>query len=157
MKQFDGILPQIYSNIIILEFALGICLFYLINKNYYCVLFVASLIILSSYLNFNINHRFFVFGIPSLIIVWISIILGKYLPKSSYYVILGSISYPLYLIHAYVIRFFDRIFDWFNNDLIYLNVLAIIISIFGSILLAYILYKFFEKPLLKKLHMSFIK
>ena len=96
-------------------------------------------------------HRFFYFGIPLAILCYLSI---KYLDKLKNSVLLinlGGMSYALYLSHVYVIRIFDRLLPWFGSEYEIYNIFATILSIFGSLLLGFVIHRYLDLPLYKKL------
>lgn len=156
LGSFDNFISKIYSDLIVLEFGLGIALYLILNKNKFQAFGVIGLIGIGALFNFEDGHRLFLFGLPSVFLVLVAVLCSDILPNSSIVHLLGGSSYSLYLCHSYVIRVFDRLVDWFSSENTLLAVSAILISSIGSIIVAVLLFKYFENPILNYLRRTFI-
>ena len=156
LSSFESFVAETYSDLIALEFGLGIALYLLLNKEVFQTVLVVILMCASSFLNYEEGHRFFVFGLPSFFVVMLFILMGNGFCKSPLIPVLGGSSYALYLCHAYIIRVFDRLVDWFFNDSATLAVSAVLISLFGSVIVSILLFKYFESPVLAYLRKNLL-
>lgn len=149
----------------IFDFIFGIYLFklshYFSKKDYnYSILEFSSLIV---FLSFFIVANFFpeiflpfaysiYFWIPlGFFILIFSVekgIISNYILKKSIFLFLGALSYPFYMWHQLVIRFFERLdFGYYgNNRLIFLFFICLTLTIIISYL-----YTILEKKYVKKL------
>lgn len=149
----------------IFDFIFGIYLFklshYFSKKDYnYSILEFSSLIV---FLSFFIVANFFpeiflpfaysiYFWIPlGFFILIFSVekgIISNYILKKSMFLFLGALSYPFYMWHQLVIRFFERLdFGYYgNNRLIFLFFICLTLTIIISYL-----YSILEKKYIKKL------
>ena len=124
-----------------MDFALGILLYmhlYQIEK-IQKVLLVLILIIASIVAN-DWTNRFYSWGIPSVIFVYLVV---KYVPHGNVpkvFMTLGGMSYALYLTHSYSIRVFDRVLPWFDTGTFFQQLLATILAISGSTVIGYFFY-----------------
>lgn len=152
----DGFVMDVYSNIIVLEFVLGIAVFHLLDKSWSKFIAISILLFIGllSYEG-NFNHRFFVFGLPSALIIYscIRLISNKYIPKAL--VTLGAASYALYLTHPYIIQVFDKLTGWFSGNLTEQS-LALIFSLILVSIFSVCVYKFIELPIIGFLRRRFI-
>ena len=96
-------------------------------------------------------HRFFYFGIPCAILCYLFIKYFNNLRYSKLIINLGGMSYALYLSHVFIIRLFDRVLPWFNNQNYIYILIASIISILGSLITGFFIYKYIDIPIYKKL------
>jgi exopolysaccharide production protein ExoZ len=157
LSGIDSFVAETYSDLIALEFGLGVALYLLLNRELLQTVVVITLISVCSVFNYEEGHRLFVYGLPSFFVVMLFILMGNRLPKSSVIPVLGGSSYALYLCHSYIIRIFDRLVDWFSNENIVLAVSAVLISLMGSIMVSIILFKYLESPLLGYLRKNLLK
>lgn len=72
-------------------------------------------------------------------------------------VFIGNISYSFYLIHVLVFSAVGRIAARFSNEGIFDNIIFSIIAILLTIISSYLLYVFFEKPIISLSHKIFAK
>ena len=156
LRNFDDFVSQTYANLIVLEFGLGVALYLMLNKETFQMLAILSLIGFAALFNFEEGHRFFLFGLPSLFIVLIAVSYSNRFPHTSLIPLLGSASYALYLCHAYIIRVFDRLVDWFSNENTILAFSAVLISLLGSIGVSILVFKYIENPVLIYLRQKLI-
>jgi peptidoglycan/LPS O-acetylase OafA/YrhL len=142
LSNFDNFVCQVYSDLIVLEFGLGVALYLMLNKDIIQALATICIIIIAAIVNFNVDHRFFVFGLPSFLIVFIAASYKRHLPYSHVISLLGGASYALYLYHSYIIRIFYRLLgiDYFTLPII----AATLIS---SICVSIVIYKYIDKPI----------
>ena len=157
LSRFGSFVANTYSDLIVLEFGLGIALYLLLNKDAFQTVAVLTLISICSLINYEEGHRFFVFGLPSFLVVMLFVLIGNRFSKSPLIPVLGGSSYALYLCHSYIIRVFDRLVDWFFNENIFLTILAVLISVIGSIIVSILLFKYFESPVLDYLRQKLVK
>ena len=64
----------------------------------------------------NLNNRLLIYGLPSMIIMFLMILKFQNLKLSKFILMLGAGSYSLYLTHPYIIQFFDRFTNWVSGD-----------------------------------------
>lgn len=142
LSNFDNFVCQVYASLIVMEFALGVALYLILNKDIFQALATICIIIIAAIVNFNVANRFIVLGLPSFLIVFIAASYGRHLPYSHVISLLGGASYALYLSHAYIIRIFDRLLgiDYFTLPMI----AATLIS---SICVSIVIYIFIDKPI----------
>lgn len=155
---------ELYNNIIpfgiircILDYSIGI-LFYMLyssinmddckdkfnNIVQICIIFI--LLFLFSYHSYNRNNEFiapFIFGLFILSISFKNGIIYK-ITNNSFGVFLGNISYPIYLIHPFVITLFLKLKLEFS-------LITLLPYLVLCILISFILNKYVEKPCLKLL------
>tara|TARA_Y100000816_G_C26066756_1_gene560679 strand:+ start:213 stop:1208 length:996 start_codon:yes stop_codon:yes gene_type:complete len=155
-----------YADTIIFEFIFGMFLavayrrystiFSSFNKSSSALIFLFSLTLLYSTSFFTIfdDYRFIAWGIPSLLCVLSFLICEKYILDTNlkkFAVIGGDISYPLYLIHIYLIAFLNRVIFKESLDIISLFIISLIISC----LLSYFVLIFFDNRIRSKLNIIF--
>ncbi len=88
--------------------------------------------------------RILVWGIPSMLIMIGFFIAGLSLQMNRWWVMLGNISFSLYMVHYYPIQFFDRIlfdFSTLRADSLFFSLLVTIFVI----ILSYFMYLWIEK------------
>lgn len=100
----------------------------------------------SIFLNVEI-HRFFLYGIPSLILIFGLVQISQ--SKNSFFIYLGDASYSIYLVQVFTIPIFYKITSWLlssvNGDV--LSILALISSGgFGCLV-----YRYVERPMTNRL------
>ena len=113
---------QFYANPILLEFVYGMSAFYIfraaqnytesIHRGYarLCVLLGVSLYVAMFFIPWSddYSNRYLMWGLPCLLIFMLVAIGGARLKTLGFFVLLGNISYSLYLLHPYVIHLIDR-------------------------------------------------
>lgn len=154
---FNNFISSIYSDLIIMEFALGILLFYFMKKDLTKSFWVILLIFFSILLKFDQDHRFFLFGLPSFFIVALFIKFNIKIFKTNIIFLLGAISYSFYLSHLYVLAFFSKVINWIDINNLFFQVNFILISYIASIVISLILYKNFEIKIIKWLRRNFLR
>jgi len=153
---FDNFISSVYSDLIIIEFALGILLFYFLNKNVLKSFIIIFFIFFSVLLKFDLEHRFFLFGLPCFIIVFLFIKFNRKFFKTGIISLLGAISYGLYLSHYYIINLVERITNLIGVNNLFIQINSALMSLIGSIVISLILYKNFEKKILKLLRTNLL-
>ncbi len=116
-------IAEFYSNPILLEFIYGMFGFYIFRaaQNYtesihigvarLSVLLGVSLYIamfFTTWTQEDYSNRFLMWGLPCLLIFVLVAIGGSRLKTLGFFVLLGNLSYSLYLLHPYVIHLIDR-------------------------------------------------
>lgn len=120
-----------YGNPVMLEFVLGIIVYYVIWAIYEshrskplpgfllplaATAFVGIFVLLlASYHHINVLgfRRLFFWGLPAAVLVLCSFVVGLFLKMPRFSVTLGNMSYSLYLIHYYPVMLLDRkVFDF---------------------------------------------
>jgi exopolysaccharide production protein ExoZ len=148
----------VYSEPIIFEFVLGMIVYELIiMRRYKYVIIMFSLIIISIYISsVSFDGRLFYYGIPSAFIVGISFYFfeNRNIPKLI--LTLGGASYSIYLIHMFVIQFFNKVIKWFEMNLIY-QISASLLCLLFINLIALAVYRLIELPTIHFLRRLFLK
>ena len=142
LKYFDNFVCQTYSNLIVLDFGLGVALYFMLNKDIFQALVTICIIIIAAIVNFEDGHRVLFFGLPSFLIVYLAASCERHLPYARVISLLGGASYALYLSHAYIIRIFDRLLG-----LDYLSPTIITATLILSICVSIVIYKYIDKPI----------
>lgn len=143
-----------YGNPIMLEFVLGILVYYICMGIYhtYCssklskgvcyvalivaVMLLAFLALTKKQSNILGFYRLSSWGLPAMIIVLCFFVAGLFIKVPRPFVVLGNISFSLYLLHYYPVMLFDRkVFD-FSTCTPY-ALLGVFVSIIICILLGY--------------------
>jgi peptidoglycan/LPS O-acetylase OafA/YrhL len=147
-----------YSEEIVFEFALGMCIYeLLILKRKGQALAILLTIFAALYLGANsLDDRFYRFGLASALLVsavllWLG---SKPLPKLVY--LLGGSSYALYLSHPYVIQAFDKVLGWFGRGPLY-QLSATVLSIVLVNAVAITVHRVLEVPVTRALRRKFLK
>lgn len=160
----SGIYFKFLSNSIILEFCLGILLWYI--WNYYLqskgavqrsiVLIMLAGFMISVYFSYRIDDRFMSYGIASFFFVGFVLfsMFSVRIPKML--VLMGDSSYSLYLLHTYPILFAGKILNIFQTSgmVLWLSSLA---TVLACIMLSILSYKYFEVPVTGYLRKVLIK
>lgn len=167
-----GAVFAFYSQPVMLEFTLGILLYYLIwgiyEKHagkalpqwlsYVCLVLsfvlLGILAITKQHANILGFGRLILWGIPAMIIVFCIFISNFYLKMPKILVWVGNISFSLYLIHYYPVMFLDRkVFDF--STCTPFSIVGVILSILICLALSwvswYLIEQKFSKWLKKKL------
>ena len=129
----------------------------IIMRRYKYVLIMFSLIIISIYISsVSFDGRLFYYGIPSAFIVGISFYFfeNRNIPKLI--LTLGGASYSIYLIHMFVIQFFNKVIKWFEMNLIY-QISASLLCLLFINLIALAVYRLIELPTIHFLRRFFLK
>ena len=144
-----------YGDPVMLEFFFGILSYYLLRTLYHrhtlspvpkAVSLVSALCIpiifcLLAFFTPRINviefRRLPLWGLPALLLLILAFLAGLRLNMPRFFVLLGNISYSLYLVHYYPVMFLDRmIFDF--STLTVMSVIGLVLSVALSIALAYL-------------------
>ena len=152
----NSVIKQFYTSSIILEFVLGIGVYYLSNKLLLSKTNATILILCAIIILFKDNSgltRAIADGLPASMIVYSAIILFK---DSSFSILnkLGEASYSIYLFHLGIFSLLGHFLVAFKFDITqypYL-VLVLILTALGCGL---IIYNYLEKPLLQFLKSKF--
>lgn len=156
-KLSDGFLSDVYGDIIVFEFSLGILLYLILYDSSVKRIFLMGGLIAAGLLSHDgeLTHRFFVFGLPSLVVIYSCL---KYIPNAyvaPWLITLGGASYALYLTHPYVIQIFEKITGWFDGTNFQIG-LALVFALVFSVLFSLLVYKLIEAPLVDRLRKKFI-
>ncbi len=156
-------IPNFYGDYIQLEFILGILSYYIIQKMYIlcenkgkyittlcklCCLIVPALFILLAITKQQTPitgmGRVLYWGLPGCIIVLLTFLMDLCLKPAKWMILLGNMSFSIYLIHYYPLMFIDRkIFS-----LEHFSPLAVVVTCLGLVLvlgISYITYQLIEK------------
>lgn len=169
----DHIPYTFYSDPILLEFLFGILAYYLCRRLYglhrtdrlpkaclplslaAAVLCLLGLIATKPYVNALLSCRFALWGLPALLLVTCSFLMGLYLKTPAVLVNLGNISYSLYLLHYYPVTFLDRmVFDF--ESFSPAGLLGVVIGLAVSVALAVIGHELIEKRLTRRLRVRLL-
>lgn len=152
---FNNFILLTYSHPILLEFCFGITLFNIwklievdrkINfLNIILPLLICILILF--YLQSGLGDFRFRTSYTALSIVFFFTLILRNLPKMNFFLLLGSISYPIYLIHPYVRELALRLNNIFVYNFSYDVIFIFLIII--DVILAYLIFVLYEKPLIK--------
>lgn len=144
-----------YGEPVMLEFIFGILAYYLLRFLYtghlkhpvpmaVSVLSAVSIPVIFCLLAFftpRINvigfRRLPLWGFPALVLLILAFLTGLKLSLPRFFILMGNISYSLYLVHYYPVMFLDRaVFDF--STLSVMSVIGVILSVSLSIGLAYL-------------------
>ena len=174
----ENLFSDIYStkylfSPLILEFFLGVLIFYIvskINKNYilgFCVLFVVSIIsfVFINYLSSNNiiyitkHNRVLNFGLASFLLILSLVLIEKFNTIKSFkiLILIGDASYVLYLIHSIILSLFDNKFILSGKFIVLNNQLTTILVCCFIVTLSVFLHLIIEKPMLKYLNKFLFK
>ena len=145
-----------------LEFIFGILAYYLLRFLYGChlkhpvpmavsILSAVSIPVIFFLLAFftsRINvigfRRLPLWGLPALLLLLLAFLAGLRISLPRFFVLMGNISYSLYLVHYYPVMFLDRaVFDF--STLSVMSVIGVILSVALSIGLAYLSWTVIER------------
>lgn len=144
-----------YGDPVMLEFIFGILAYYLLRFLYHrhlehpfpmavSVLSAVGIPVIFCLLAFftpRINvlgfRRLPLWGLPALVLLVLAFLTGLRLSLPRFFILMGNISYSLYLVHYYPVMFLDRaVFDF--STLSVMSVIGVILSVALSIGLAYL-------------------
>ncbi|BBT50818.1 TPA: acyltransferase family protein [Acinetobacter baumannii] len=159
LLNYESFYLKYISDPIILEFLLGMILYFLVNKKITIDLMFLLFAFFTAFLILRINgglpERVIYYGFPSFILMYLILKLEYkkfFLNKDNIFskvlLKLGDSSYSLYLSHSFVLGAGVIILNkihLINNNTV--QVLIIILSI-GAVIWGWISYKFIEKPLI---------
>ena len=152
LSNFSFFIANTFSNLIFIEFLIGILIYNFIyekkNLNNLIIITIISLVIILKDENIG---RLLYYGLPCSALVFL---FSKYFQNLNYsknIINLGGMSYALYLSHVYVVRIFDRILNWYESPHNIYIYLATLISIIGSLFISFLIYKYLDIPIYKKL------
>lgn len=151
-----------YGDPVMLEFLFGILAYYLLRALYrrhvvhpvstsvslVSCISIPVIFALLAYFTPRINvigfRRLPLWGLPALALLILAFLAGLRLTLPRFLVLLGNLSYSLYLVHYYPVMFLDRaVFDF--SALSVMSVIGLAISIAASIALAYLSWVLVEK------------
>lgn len=153
-----------YGNPIMLEFILGIVIYYVVWGIYEfhsrkalpkltlpmaLIVFIgifAILLITKPGINTLGFRRFFLWGIPGMLLVLAAFLIGIFISMPRFSVKLGNMSFSLYLIHYYPIMFLDRIVFDFSSCTAF-SLFGVAVSVAICFVAAYIVWYVIEKKL----------
>ena len=154
-----GILTDFYTDPILLEFIFGMVAFYVYKVSieyvnrieivYIRFGFGLGILLYLSLFYFqsmeDLERRAFTWGLPCLVVFLLVALAGSRIRIWLNFVMLGNISYSLYLFHPYVIHFIDRkIFSL--SSVSWAAYLVTLGAYAASIAVAYASWRFIEKP-----------
>ncbi len=143
----DVFITRVYGDLIVFEFVLGILLYMVLVQRSYRQIAIIVIMLAFAMMAADdpVSSRFFYAGLPSLLVIYLALIIFKnrVLPKTL--VLLGSASYVLYLIHPYVIQVFDKVSVWFEGSIL-LQWLAASSSLVLANVAAVLIYRYLETP-----------
>ena len=156
--QINSFPLKAYSEFIIFEFILGMIIYLIIFKKNYIESFLMLLAIIIGCLfhEINLNNRLLIYGLPSMIIMFLMILKFQNLKLSKFILMLGAGSYSLYLTHPYIIQFFDRFTNWFSGDFLQKS-LSIFLCVILTNTFAILTYKYYELPIRRYFRKKLIK
>ncbi|MDC0179529.1 acyltransferase [Candidatus Pelagibacter sp.] len=136
-----------YSLNIIFEFSVGLMMYRIfISKNYIKAFILFLIIGVSLFINNDFYGRFYEFGIGSALFFMFVIIFLPKIKIPKIVIVLGGYSYAMYLIHFFIIQFFDKLTGWFFMT-IYHQLFIFIISLFFVNLISFVVWRFLEIPM----------
>lgn len=157
---------------VILEFVFGIVSFYLfekiknkeLNKKVKLMLLLITIISFLFLIIFNMYHignmRVIKYGILSFLIFNSILYSLSNVKIPKFFIVLGNISYSIYLVEFFVAAGFNQLFHFFIINSFLLKLFLLILSIFITIIISYVCWYIFENKLggiLKKEIDNFIK
>jgi len=132
----------------------GVFVFYIyeiVKKKFYLILLSLLLIYLSTIGNFKI---FLFFPAVLLLFVCLEIFINEKFKKP--FELFGNLTYAMYLLHIPVQLLIIFTFNYFNIfDEIFINNYFFIFYIFLMMMLSFLCFKFYERPLFNKIRSSF--
>jgi peptidoglycan/LPS O-acetylase OafA/YrhL len=157
---FDNFILKTYSDPIIFQFCYGIVIYYLWshnqNKNKLDNLYFPILLILIFFVFYDLKHMLelennirLYYSLISQIIMFVFIFLLEKIFRNNYFLVFGAISYPIYLVHPYIKIVMDKnlfLIKYFDTSFYYIFLLVI------NLIIAWFLYNFFEKKIIKNLN-----
>ncbi len=162
-----------YGNPVMLEFILGILIYYVIwgiyelhsKKTLPGLLLPLSLltftgtfvmlVISKPHINVLGFRRLFLWGMPGMLLVLCAFIIGLFLTLPRFSVALGNMSFSIYLMHYYPVMLFDRVIFDFTSCTPF-TILGVIISIIACLIIAYVAWYVVEKKLTDWLKKRFV-
>jgi len=113
----DSLPLAAYKDAVIVEFSLGILVYFLFHKRELLqalgvALFIALGLLIS---DATLSHRAISAGAPAALVLLISMQASKQFRLPAFVATLGAASYALYLTHPYVIQFFSKMTGWFER------------------------------------------
>lgn len=147
---------EAYSHTLVVEFIIGMAIWMWVYKREYirgCLLIclIFSPLILPEIGFFS---RAFKYGIPAFFLIIFFLSISSFFETSSkqFWIFGGAVSYSLYLSHPFIIR----AIDFMNNAADFSNVIVTVILKIGlSLIVAYLVFRFFDSPL-SKIFKSFL-
>ena len=159
----NKLLNEFFANKMIIEFIFGMIVFIIYEKNYLSkisskiMLIVAvilyifmSLVEVVATQNAMEINKFFLYGIPSFILVLSFVHLEEIIPTNKFSKILvdaGNASYATYLSHIFVVKIVINIlakkFNLLNVD----NIFVILVTLVVALAIGHFIYIFIDKPL----------
>lgn len=137
-----------------LEFFFGTIIYELYKKKRFCfnqIWVLASLILLSVFLVFGHNYysnigfpylRFFFFGFPSAIILYLALSYENKWFSNKFLSILGDASYSIYISHTFVFNWLYKITSINRHESLYFDMMCFFIAICFGVIVYYLI----EKP-----------
>lgn len=163
-----------YGDPVMLEFIFGIIAYYLLQYlyrrhtvheipiwiSYISAISIPVIFCLLAYFTPRINvigfRRLPLWGIPALLLLLLAFLAGLHIKMPRCTTMIGNISYSLYLVHYYPVMLLDRaVFDF--STVSFLSVAGFVISIFLSLLLAYLTWYVVENKFTGRLRKAFLK
>ena len=153
-----------YGNPVMLEFALGIATYYLVKGLYalHCkkplprlllpvslIAFIGIFLVLmitKARINILGFGRFFLWGIPAMVLVLCAFLIGLFLKMPKFSVTLGNMSYSLYLVHYYPVMLLDRMVFDFSTCTTF-SLFGVAVSFVICLVAAYVVWILVEKKL----------
>lgn len=153
-----------YGNPVMLEFVLGILLYYVIRSIYQLhyskplprlllpvslIAFIGIflvLIITKARINILGFGRFFLWGIPAMVLVLCAFLIGLFLKMPKFGITLGNMSYSLYLVHYYPVMLLDRMVFDFSTCTAF-SLFGVAVSFVICLVTAYVVWILVEKKL----------
>ena len=146
-SQFIGFARLFFSGVFI----------FLITKKFENFKYLIFISFIGISLSFIGNFKLYLFC-PSLLLFFILVDNFRILDKSrTYFQLLGSLTYSIYLFHTVTILISFFILDSFNKIYLFYSNYFFIIYLFFTILISFYSFKYFEKPLNLKIRDKFIK
>lgn len=153
-----------YTSSILIEFIYGMLIFEAFKRGCrfpgsqaFFIFVIAALIFTMSITDAKIaiEYRFLTWGLPSALIVLLSVCALKRLPFTHIFTFIGKISFSLYLSHLFVIRGFDRVF-YSLDELTLMTMLLTFVLVSLAVFLSYISWFLIENLLHNYLNRKFI-
>ncbi|CAN7246436.1 acyltransferase family protein [Massilia sp. LjRoot122] len=148
----EGAIGTFFGNSIVLEFVLGMGVFILARKTR--VLGVQAIllgfVLLAATALFKVENRVLLWGIPSALILYGFVALEGVLRAPRLLKAMGDASYSLYLTHGVLTYIYGGLLKrgWFASTT--KQNIAVLGGTVVAVLLAFVFYRFVEKPLLER-------
>ena len=147
-----GLAKAFTSNLIVLEFVLGMLVFQITRRTKALggPAVVLGFVLLAATAFLKVEDRVLLWGVPSALILYGFVALEGVLPAPKLFKAIGDSSYSLYLTHGALTYLYGGLLKrgWFASPS--KQNIAVLVGTVAAVLLGFAFYRFFEKPLLER-------